>query len=234
MLEQSRLAQMGEMISMIAHQWRQPLSSISAISSTLNLHIMMDNYDRDFFQERLSSIDELSQHLSSTIDNFRGFFKNNKVTEETTITNIINTTLQIIGSTLKAQAIDLTLDITGDTKINTYANEMRQVVLNILKNAEDALVDKNIVDKKITIKGFSDNENIYIVIEDNASGIPEDILDTIFDPYFSTKTAKDGTGLGLYMSKTIVEDHCQGKLNVKNGEYGAEFTIILPIKIMDK
>ena len=234
MLEQSRLAQMGEMISMIAHQWRQPLSSISAISSTLSLDIMMDNYDSDFFEERLGSIDELSQHLSLTINDFRGFFKDNKIKELSSISNIIEGTLQIIGSTLQTQSINVSINVTTKKEILTYANEIKQVLLNILKNAEDALLENIAENRTISINGYEQDDLIYIIIQDNAGGIPEKIIKSIFDPYFSTKKTKDGTGLGLYMSKTIIEDHCKGKLNVKNGINGAEFTIILPIEIKEE
>jgi signal transduction histidine kinase/DNA-binding response OmpR family regulator len=229
MLQQSRLAQMGEMISMIAHQWRQPLASISAISGTLTLDIMMDQYKAEFFKERLESINELSQHLSSTIDDFRGFFKEEKNIQTVTIKELINNSIGIIGPTLQTKNIKLKLDLNEDISVNTYVNEVKQVILNILKNAEDILQEKKIKDASICISGYKDDEYAYLVLEDNAGGVPEDILTSIFEPYFSTKTAKDGTGLGLYMSKTIIEDHCEGTLKVKNSDNGAMFTIALPI-----
>lgn len=229
MLEQSRLAQMGEMLSMIAHQWRQPLASISSISSTLRLDIMMDNYNSDFFQKRLGSIDELSQYLSSTINDFRGFFKEDKKTELASISDIIDATLKIIGSTLQTQSINIIMNITSTQEVATYTNEIKQVILNILKNAQDALIENKIEDRTVFIDGYEQDNSIYITIEDNAGGIPDEIIKNIFDPYFSTKKKKDGTGLGLYMSKTIVEEHCKGKLSVANGTNGAQFTISLPI-----
>jgi signal transduction histidine kinase len=232
MLQQSRLAQMGEMISMIAHQWRQPLASISAISGTLTLDIMMDEYKADFFQERLESISELAQHLSSTIDDFRGFFQDNKETQNTKLQNIIDESLQIIGPTIATKNIKLQLDLDNEISLNTYANEVKQVVLNILKNAEDILLEKKISNASICIKAYSDeNGHACLSIEDNAGGIPNDIIDRVFDPYFSTKTTKDGTGLGLYMSKTIIEEHCRGKLTVSNSENGAKFIISLPKEV---
>ncbi|WP_373001360.1 response regulator [Sulfurimonas sp.] len=229
MLQQSRLAQMGEMISMIAHQWRQPLASISAISGTLSIDIMMDQYKADFFQERLESINELSQHLSSTIDDFRGFFKEEKSIKKVTVKELIKSSIGIIGPTLKTKNIKIKLELDENISVNTYPNEVKQVILNILKNAEDILLEKEIKDASICISGHKDDENAYLILEDNAGGVPEDILNSIFEPYFSTKTAKDGTGLGLYMSKTIIEDHCKGSLKVENSEYGARFTIALPI-----
>ena len=229
MLQQSRLAQMGEMISMIAHQWRQPLASISAISGTLTLDIMMDEYKADFFEERLTSINELAQHLSSTIDDFRGFFKDNKEIEKITIKNLIDGSIQIIGPTLATKNITIKIDIKTDIELYTYTNEVKQVLLNIIKNAEDILVEKNIADASIWIDVDIEKESIILSIEDNAGGIDEEIMPKIFDPYFSTKKAKDGTGLGLYMSKTIIEEHCKGKLSVKNTKNGAKFIINFPL-----
>jgi len=112
----------------------------------------------------------------------------------------------------------------------TYVNEVKQVMLNILKNAEDILEEIKPADATIWISGYIEDECAKLSIEDNAGGIPEEIITKIFDPYFSTKTAKEGTGLGLYMSKTIIEEHCRGKLTAKNSEHGAKFTISLPMK----
>ena len=228
MLYQSRLAQMGEMISMIAHQWRQPLSSISAISGAMSIDVVMDNYDKKFFGEQLESIDNLSQHLSSTIDDFREFFKDNKLKRESTVKKIIEGTLQIIGSSFEAKNIELIFEQKDDVKIYTHVNELKQVILNILKNAEDALIEKRDSNFKIWISWHVENEYVNISIEDNAGGIPQEIIKSVFEPYFSTKQTKNGTGLGLYMSKTIVEEHCEGILSVANTRRGAKFTIVLP------
>jgi len=231
MLQQSRLAQMGEMISMIAHQWRQPLASISAISGTLTIDVMMDNYKKEFFQERLDSITELSQHLSSTINDFRSFFKDKKEKETIHLNEIVFAGLQIIGPTLDSKNIVIDTDITKDIALTTYPNEIKQVLLNLLKNAEEALNENNIKNGKIKIHGYEENDMAHLKVEDNAGGIPHDIIDNVFDPYFSTKIKKDGTGLGLYMSKTIIEEHCQGHIRVENISQGACFTLSLPLKL---
>ncbi len=230
MIQQSRLAQMGEMISMIAHQWRQPLSSISAISGTLSLDVMMKNYNEDFFQEQLNSIGELSQYLSQTIDDFRGFFKKDKMVEKASVDEIVNSCLHVIGLSLQNKNINVIMRIDEKSNIESYINELKQVILNILKNAEDALLENNIENATISIRGYQKELNTYIEIEDNAGGVSEEIKSRIFDPYFSTKSKKDGTGLGLYMSKIIVEEHCGGALELYNTEVGARFIIILPIK----
>ena len=228
-IHQSRLAIMGEMISMIAHQWRQPLASISTISGTLSLDVMMDNYKADFFQKELESIDEIAQYLSSTIDDFRNFFKTDKELHNEEISDIVESSFKIIAPTLEAKKIAFINNIENDIFVNTYVSELKQVLLNIMKNAEDALVEKEIQDPIIWIKGSQNKDFAELIIEDNAGGIPEDIIEKIFEPYFSTKKSKDGTGLGLYMSRIIVEEHCKGKLRVENGEYGAKFTISIPL-----
>ncbi|QSZ41611.1 PAS domain S-box protein [Sulfurimonas aquatica] len=230
MLQQSRLAQIGEMLSMIAHQWRQPLASISSITGTLSLDIMMDNYKKEFFEERLESINSLTQHLSSTIDDFRDFFKAKKETEETTLDNILNSSLAIISPVFESK--NITVEHTSshpEIILNTYVNELRQIILNIMKNAEDVLLERKVPNAKIWIYCYKDDNYATFSIEDNAGGIPEEHIPKIFDPYFSTKHEKDGTGLGLYMSKTIIEEHCKGKLSVSNTENGAKFIIQLPI-----
>ena len=230
MLQQSRLAQMGEMISMIAHQWRQPLASISAISGTLTMDVIMDTYKKDFFQERLESITDLSSHLSSTIDDFRDFFKATKDKENATWREMVQSSLNIIGPTLKTRNIALHTSFEEDEKIETYPNEVRQVILNVIKNAEDVIVDKEIADGEIRLRSFRRGDRVCLSIEDNAGGIPGTIIDRIFDPYFSTKEKKDGTGLGLYMSKTIIEEHCKGSFSVANSDRGALFEIALPLE----
>jgi len=235
MLQQSKLAQMGEMISMIAHQWRQPLTAISASTNDLLLKNLLDNYNKEYYDNKLKKVGELSQHLSKTIDDFRDFYKEDKEKQSTTSKQIIEGSLNIIISTIKAKNIKIIQNLNSKNIIKTYVNELRQVILNILKNAEDVITEKNIKNPYILINTYDINDDICIEIIDNAGGIKEDIFDKIFDPYFTTKEKSDGTGLGLYMSKIIIEDHCNGKLDVKNDldtitktPKGAIFTIYIP------
>jgi len=223
MLQQSRLAQMGEMMSMIAHQWRQPLAAISSTSSALEIKALLNTIEPKTVQNLAKKISEYSQHLSTTIDDFREFFKANKETLEVTYTQLIESVLNIVETSLVNKNITLIKDLKSEEVFTTYPNEIKQVILNLIKNAEDVLLERKVQNPKIII--ITDGN--ILKISDNAGGIPEDILDKIFDPYFSTKKKKDGTGLGLYMSKTIVEDHCNGKLTVNNNEEGACFTIVL-------
>ena len=231
LISQSRLAQMGEMISMIAHQWRQPLTAISATANNLSFKLMMDSYDKKEFETEINLIANYSQHLSKTIDDFRGFFKSNKKKENTTLTSIVNDTLSIVKTSVENKNIRIITDLNCKNTINTYPNEVKQVLLNIIKNAEDNFIDERnnnkIENPTITIKTFNSKEKQYILqVIDNGGGIPEDIIDKIFDPYFSTKEEKDGTGLGLYMSKTIIEEHCNGKIEVYNESNNTIFNVI--------
>jgi signal transduction histidine kinase/CBS domain-containing protein len=224
LMQQSRLAQMGEMISMIAHQWRQPLTAISTTVGTLKLKNMLNNYDRDFFDQKLDQIILYSQHLSDTINDFRDFFKRDKILERQKLTKIIKATTIIIQPSLDDRGISLVFNLEDDIVINIYINEFKQVILNILQNAYDVLVDKEIEEPQITIRSYRDDRYIFLEIGDNGGGIPDEIITNIFNPYFTTKI-KDGTGLGLYMSQMIIRDHCRGTLEVENSDLGAIFRI---------
>ena len=227
LLHQSRLAQMGEMISMIAHQWRQPLAAISATSASIELKAGMGKLDNETAQQKACEISDFSQQLSSTIDDFRNFFKPEKVKEKVTFATIIESSIKIVHAELKTNNILVQTDFKCKGSIHVYVNELQQVTLNLIKNAEDALLEKEIKSPTITIRCYSNEHEEILEVCDNAGGIPEEIIDNIFDPYFSTKHKKDGTGLGLYMSKTIIEEHCGGKLSVSNGDEGAVFCIIM-------
>lgn len=227
MLEQSRLAQMGEMISMIAHQWRQPLAAVSATTNALIVKNRNGKYDRDLFHDRLTKIAGYSQHLSTTIDEFRSFFKSGKTAENTTLKVIAQEALGIIRPSIENKNIALITDFADETPLQTYAGELKQVLLNLLKNAEDALVERTVPDPKITIRTYARGNSSAVSVQDNGGGIAPEVLERIFDPYFSTKLEKEGTGLGLYMSKTIVEDHCHGKLRVFRIDDGALFEIVI-------
>jgi len=224
LLEQVRLAQMGEMISMIAHQWRQPLNAISSTSTALNLKAEFNDLDKEFVIKSTNNISRYSQHLSNTIDDFRDFFKPNKEIRETSYLKLIGSVLGIIGTSIKNKNIDLVQELQSERVFNSYPNEIKQVILNIIKNAEDILLEKEIKEPKIVLKTY---DNI-LEISDNGGGMTDEVMVKVFDPYFSTKTEKNGTGLGLYMSKTIIEEHCKGKLTVSNSSEGAVFKIELP------
>ncbi|NPA60016.1 MAG: PAS domain S-box protein, partial [Epsilonproteobacteria bacterium] len=227
LFQQSRLAQMGEMISMIAHQWRQPLSAISSTSGAINLKARLGKLDNQTARTLSEDISQYTKHLSTTIDDFREFFKSNKDLKQTTYTELINGVLKIIESSIKTQHIELILELDNNDSFYTYPNEIRQVILNLIKNAEDVLLEKEIKSPYIKIRTYKEDTKLILEVVDNGGGVPDEIKENIFDPYFSTKTKKDGTGLGLYMSKTIIEEHCHGKLSLSNSDDGAIFKIIL-------
>ena len=225
LLQQSRLAQMGEMIGMIAHQWRQPLAAISSVSATIQLKATLGKLEHAKAIELSCKISEYSQHLSATIDDFREFFKPNKEKRETTFHDIIQSVLSIVETPIQNHNIKIIKEFHGDDKFSTYPNELKQVVLNLLKNSEDILLEKQIRNPYIKIKLTKEKNILNLEVSDNGGGIPFEIIDNIFDPYFSTKKAKEGTGLGLYMSKTIIETHCKGSLSASNNSDGAVFSI---------
>jgi signal transduction histidine kinase len=233
LIAQSKQAAMGEMISMIAHQWRQPLSVISMAVNNILIDMELDELKEQSVKECSSEILEETQYLSQTIDDFRNFFKPNKEKEIVSLHEICDDTHKLIGKSLENNDIELNISGDLDQNINTHKNELLQVIINILSNAKDALADKQIKNKKISISTCKKEKNIFFEFCDNAGGIKEEIMDKIFDPYISTKEEKNGTGLGLYMSKTIVEKHLFGKIWVENTEEGACFMIELPIGEID-
>ncbi|MEN8304357.1 MAG: ATP-binding protein [Campylobacterota bacterium] len=240
MLQQSRLAQMGEMISMIAHQWRQPLGAISTTAVNLQMKIELEEFDlrtkegmeeyNNYFLKRLENINEFVNSLTTTIDDFRNFYRPNKKSVEAKLDEVILKSLAIIKASLLSDNIEVVEHYNSSEKLEMYDSEMMQVVLNILKNAQDNFREKASKDSESSVKHpqivITTDENT-ISICDNGGGIPEDIIDKIFDPYFSTKDEKNGTGLGLYMSKTIVDDHHNGRLSVANRDDGVCFEIKL-------
>ncbi len=225
--QQSRLVQMGEMLSMIAHQWRQPLAAIGSRSAALELKANLGKADKETVIEQAQYISKYAQHLSQTIDDFRNFFKSSKELKESSYNEIIGSVLDIVGTSIENKNIAIIQNLSTEYRFLTYPNELKQVVLNIIKNAEDVLLEKNIKDPKIRIVTYKKDGKNVLEIHDNAGGVPTEIIDKIFDPYFSTKLEKNGTGIGLYMSKTIIEDHCGGTLSITNDESGAIFKIEL-------
>jgi signal transduction histidine kinase len=228
MMQQSRLAQVGETISMIAHQWRQPLNTLSLITEGIYIKYTIGKLDQESIQVFRETTQKQIQQMSDTIDDFRNFFKPEKEKMVFKLESSVNHVYTILNHMLEQESIVINIDIEENIYISGYPNELGQVLVNIINNAKDALVENNLDKKKIiNINAVSKEDKVSIVIEDNAGGIPDDIIDNIFDPYFSTKDEKNGTGLGLYMSKIIIEDHMNGFLSVSNSNLGASFQIEL-------
>lgn len=231
MIAQSRHAAMGEMISMIAHQWRQPISVIAMDANNILADIELEMLNEEDLKEASKDIVNQTKELSKTINDFREFFKPNKNTEKILLKEILNDALSVIGKSLENNNIELVIDLDKSIEIKTFSRELMQVLINIIKNAKEVLIEKEIQNSKIHIKTSHINDEIVININDNAGGINKDILDKIFDPYFTTKGEKNGTGLGLYMSKTIIDKHLKGSITAFNKDGGACFEIRLPVNL---
>jgi len=227
LIKQSRLAAMGEMIGMIAHQWRQPLSTISMAVNNIFADVALEAFEQEKGLSELESIAYQVQELSKIIDDFRNFFKPDKEASIIKIETIIEETLFIVKDSLINNAIELKIFNNSQTPIEVYSRELMQVFVNVINNSKDALKEVIEKEKIIEINIYEDEEYIITEICDNGTGIDEKILPNIFNPYFSTKDAKTGTGLGLYMSKMIIEDHMHGNIDVKNRDIGVCFIIKL-------
>lgn len=234
LLLQSKNAIMGEMLEMIAHQWRQPLTSIGMISNNMLFNIIIsenNELDKELFKNELDDINKQIKYLSSTIDDFRGFFKESKTKEKVLIENVLQKSISLTKKQLDQNSIEIELINTcSDLVINTYKNELTQVLLNLIYNSKDAFEPQNIKNKKIIIECFLRDKNLIIELKDNAGGIDKDVMTKIFQPYFSTKKEKNGTGLGLYMSRIILQKHLAADISVRNEYGGAVFSISIPIK----
>lgn len=228
MMHQSRLAQMGEMLAMIAHQWRQPLSAIASANATMNVRAELDDIDKESTLKTTASIDKFIKHLSSTIDDFRNFFKQNKKLSQTSYLKITKSVLHLMDASLKSKGVEVKLDLKCTDEFSSYENELKQVLLNLITNAQDALLEKEVKEPYIELKSCKEKETYVLEVCDNGYGINADIIEKVFDPYFSTKKNKEGTGLGLYMSKLIIEEHCEGKISCVNEANGTCFKVELP------
>ncbi|MBI3873657.1 MAG: HAMP domain-containing histidine kinase [Arcobacter sp.] len=241
--DQARLASLGEMIGNIAHQWRQPLSAISTSASSIIVQNELGILDTNSLNPTLDKIVEKTQFLSQTIEDFRNFIEGKKEKVEFVISSAIDNALSVIDSSILRHGIIIGKDYSEIIFITNYKNEFIQGVLNIINNAKDALDAKNDINNRlffISVKRFQDKA--VIVFQDNAGGIPEDILSKIFEPYFTTKHQSQGTGLGLYMTYKIITESMGGTLLADNHEFkyggttyfGARFMIELPLTLENK
>ncbi|MBF0488342.1 MAG: GAF domain-containing protein [Nitrospirae bacterium] len=232
LVQQSKLATMGEMIGMIAHQWRQPLNAISLTVEDLRDAFDYGDLDKEYMNTSAFAVLRQVQFMAKTIDDFKNFLTPSKTKVDFNVQNAIEDLINMIGFLYTKKNIEIITDITPDSMLIStgYPGEFKQVILNLLNNSRDAIVSrsKSIDDFKGTIYiSISEGEDVYVVIRDNGGGIPAEIIDKIYDPYFTTKSSKEGTGLGLYMSKTIIEKNMGGKLSVRIVDDGTEFTITM-------
>ncbi len=228
LMHQSKLAQMGEMIENIVHQWRQPLAQINSLVLLIDMELNKNKFTNSILENKLGEIEVLTAYMSKTIDDFKNFFSPNKQKNIFEIENAIQKALDIVRGVVHLYHIKTTINIGKDLKCYSYLEELQQVILTILNNAIEALILKKIPSGEISIDVYKQDNNIVINIQDNALGINIKHLDKIFEPYFTTKRKAQGTGLGLYMAKMIIENGLLGTLNVENKLNGACFTIKIP------
>ena len=223
LMHQSKLAALGEMLGNIAHQWRHPLTRLSLLIQNLEMAFKMNKLDNERFEKFKNNALSQIEYMSQTIDDFTNFFKKDTEKEYFCPKEIIEQALQLMDARIKQNKLKIIFDVKNTEEVEGYKSEFSQVILNIINNAIDVLKEKNIKDKKIWIR----INGKKIEIEDNAGGIPEDIKDKIFEPYFTTKFQSQGTGIGLYMSRVIITQHFNGELYAYNSKNGAVFVIEL-------
>ena len=228
MIAQSHNASMGEMIGLIAHQWRQPISVISMIASNMTLDIELGNVKTEALKEYTSTILNQTKHLSKTIDDFRNFLLPNKVIDELMIEDVVIDARNLIEKSLQKHKISFSIENNSNVKIKIFSRELLQVFLSLIKNAKDAIVANRDIDGYINITINDENDHVSAIICDNGGGIDEANIGSVFDAYFSTKDQESATGLGLYMSKTIIENHLNGTISVENSKDGACFKVTIP------
>ncbi|CAM3906865.1 sensor histidine kinase [Arcobacter cloacae] len=235
--QKSKMAAMGEMIGHIAHQWRQPLSSISTSATGMKLQKELNILEDKNLIDGLEQINKSVQYLSQTIDDFRNFYKPNKNKTEFYVLDTVDKVINLTNSQFSSNGIKI-IKSGENIKINTYENELIQVIINLLNNARDELLKKDFEDEKlIFINVYKKNKKLFLEIKDNARGVSTQIIDKIFEAYFTTKNDVEGTGIGLYMSNEIITKSMKGKISVSNIEFeyeskkyiGAKFSIILPL-----
>jgi PAS domain S-box-containing protein len=224
-MQQSRQAAMGEMINNIAHQWRQPLNVIAITIQDLMVTYEEGECSDEYVDNTVKQIMNQVLHMSQTIDDFRNFLKPDQEIKQFNLREAVKKTLVLVGDSFKSQNIAIDTEVQEDLIVTGYQNEYCQALLNILNNARDVLTERKIVSPRIQINLFREGFRNVTTISDNADGIPDAIIDRIFEPYFTCKDADKGTGIGLHISKTIIEKRMNGTISVRNTDRGAEFRI---------
>lgn len=225
LIQQGRLTAMGEMISNIAHQWRQPLNNIGLIVQNLQLAFKANDLSVKELDTEIADTMEILHQISDTINDFRNFFKHEKEPISFSVNDAVSRSINFIMSSFNSKGIKVVCDEQSDVSVVGYPNEYSQALLNIIINAKDALLESQVAQPLISICISEENGRSIVTILDNGGGISEDVLLKIFDPYFTTKEQGKGTGIGLYMSTMIIEKNMKGRLSARNVDGGAEFRI---------
>ena len=228
MLLQGRYAAMGEMINNISHQWRQPLNNLGLYVQGLQIAFDRKALTREVLVDRIERTMSLVEYMSQTIDDFRNFFRKDKISTTFAVKDAAERALMFVGPALTHNEVKVEMDIPADVTISGFWNEYIQVLINLISNAEDILIERKVAPAIISLRAWRQGASAVITVTDNGGGIPEEIEDRIFDPYFSTKSSGQGSGIGLYMSKTIIEKNLSGRLTATNVDGGAEFRIEVP------
>ena len=228
LFQQAKMASLGEMLGHISHQWRQPLMELSSLFLPIEAKLNMGlDLEKEEILESITKLNDITKYMSTTIDDFRNFFAKDKEKIEFEILEQINSTINIISGSLKANNIHLDIIIKKNPKIWGYKNEYAQVLINIINNAKDVLVQRKTENPYIKITIFEENDSLITAIEDNAGGIKILPLEKVFEPFFTYEKV-NGSGIGLFMSKLIIENNMNGELKVQNKNEGALFTITIP------
>ncbi len=230
LFQQARLASLGEMIGNIAHQWRQPLSELGIILYKIKKVFKRKNLDTDEFQEVYQEAKNVIKKMSDTIEDFRNFFNPHRPKEVFLVREALDEAMIVMQRTLEKYNIRLDVICSKEVKIEGYKSEFSQVLINLLNNSKDAFIKNDINNRVIVLEIKKFNEKYAMVVfKDNAGGICESIIDKVFEPYFTTKHASSGTGVGLYMSRMIVQNSMNGSMDVENIEGGVCFKIKIPV-----
>lgn len=224
--QQSRMAAMGEMMDAVAHQWKQPLNSLSMLSDLLRQDHKSGLLDDAYIEDMTDTANQQIEHMISTLNEFRTFFRPSKDVQQFTIFDCMQSVQVLLKDELISQNVNIHLDIDKEITIEGIPNEFKHLFINLISNAIDAFNEMKIKKRDIYVKTYKEDEKTYIEFEDNAGGVPETVINSIFKPDVTTKKEGKGTGIGLYMSSQIVQKH-HGSINVHNSELGAFFTIIL-------
>jgi two-component system, sensor histidine kinase and response regulator len=231
LIEQSKMAAMGEMISAIAHQWRQPLNALAIYIQDISEAYRYNELNEGYIDDMVSKSMKQIKFMSKTIDDFRSFFTPDKMRENFALLDNVNRTISLLEAQLKAHNIKISAEGVN-VKLYAYPSEFQQVMLNLINNSKDAILERqesiSSFEGEIVIEIVEEGENVILSIRDNGGGIDEAIFSKLFDPYFTTKFPKNGTGIGLYMVKEIIERHYGGKVIPSNVESGAQFQIVIP------
>ncbi len=225
LMRQSRLAAMGEMLGNIAHQWRQPLNVLGLLVQQMQLTYEVGNFSGEFLKGEVAKVMDLIRHMSDTITDFKDFLKEEKEPQPFNVNAAVAATVTLLEAPLKAMRVEVRIEQIDELVVTGHRNEFSHVIMNLVNNAREALNERAVATPQISIRLFKDAGRSVVTVTDNAGGIAEEIMPRMFEPYFTTKGPDKGTGIGLYMSKNIIEKSMGGRLYVRNTGEGAEFRI---------